>query len=212
MPYSFLTRPKAVGGVVSTGSLEGLSDVACLLNRELRITYCNPAWDRFALANHGERATAESVLGSSIMDFVPIPLIEFYTAAFDSARSNVVEFDYECSSPTTFRSFRMQILPIGHLKSYAVIHSLKIDETATERRQAFVFGREYLNDAGLVTVCSHCRRSRRADAPAIWDWVPAILEPVHKNVSHGLCPVCHEYFYRHMLPASELESHRHSAA
>jgi hypothetical protein len=175
----------------------------------LQICYCNPAWDRFALANDGELALSKRVLGAVIMNFVPPELIQFYTAAFAGARDAIVEFDYECSSPDLYRTFKMQILPTERPKGYTVINALNIEERMERKRPALALSSNYLTDAGIITVCSHCRRSRRVDAPGQWDWVPANLKPAQRNVSHGLCPICHAYFYGHMLSP---ESQRHPAA
>ena len=202
MKYAFSSRLRPVGGAIPLSTLEASGDVSCQLNNDLRICYCNPAWDRFALANNGELALSERVLGAVIVDFVPPELIEFYTAAFACARDAVVEFDYECSSPDLYRTFKMQILPTDRPKGYTVINALNVEERVEGKHHAFVLGPQYLTDAGLITVCSHCRRSRRVDAPDQWDWVPANLKPAQRNVSHGLCPICHMYFYGHLLPDS----------
>ena len=212
MNYAFSSRLRPAGGTVPLNTLEASGDVSCQLNSDLRICYCNPAWDRFALANNGGLALSNRILGSLILDYVPPELIEFYRAAFASARDAVVEFDYECSSPDLYRTFKMQILPNDRPKGYTVINALNVQESMEERRSALVLAPNYLTDAGIITVCSHCRRSRRIDIPGQWDWVPANLKPAQRNVSHGLCPICHAYFYGHMLPKSRDKSQRHPAA
>jgi len=212
MKCAFSTRYKAVGAAIPISTLEASGDSSCQLNSELRIVYCNPAWDRFALANNGGLAVSDRVLGSIIMDFIPSELIEFYRAAFASARDAVVEFDYECSSPDSYRIFRMQILPIEQPKGYTVINAMTVGEGMEAKRSAFVLGPEYVGEAGIITVCSHCRRSRRVDCSGQWDWVPANLKPVLRNVSHGLCPICHAYFYGHMLSKLPDKPELHSAA
>jgi len=212
MKYAFATRSKPVGGTLPISTLEASRDVAYQLNSDLQIVYCNPAWDRFALANNGGLALADRVLGSTIMDFVPPELLEFYRAVFASARDTVVEFDYECSSPDSYRTFEMQILPVEEPNGYAVINALRVEDRMEKRRPALLLGPEYLTDAGIITVCSHCRRTRRVDCSDQWDWVPGNLKPVQRNVSHGLCPICHAYFYGHMLSKLPDKSQGHSAA
>jgi hypothetical protein len=56
----------------------------------------------------------------------------------------------------------------------------------------------YVDRDGLITMCSHCRCSRRVDSLDHWDFVPEYLQPLEPavRVSHGLCPVCRAYFYR----------------
>jgi hypothetical protein len=212
MKYPFSTRYKPVRGAIPISTLEASRDVAYQLNSDLRIVYCNPAWDRFALANNGASALSDRVLGSTIMDFVPPELLDFYRAAFASAQDTVVEFDYECSSPDLYRTFEMQILPIEEPSGYAVINALRVEDRMERIRPALVLGPEYVSDAGIITVCSHCRRTRRVDCSDQWDWVPDNLKPVQRNVSHGLCPICYAYFYGHMLSKLPNKSQRHSAA
>ena len=147
------------------------------------------------------------------MDFIPPELIDFYRAAYASARDAVVEFDYECSTPDLYRVFQMQILPVEQPKGYTVINALTVEEGMEEKRHALVLSSpEYLTEAGIITVCSHCRRSSRIDCSGQWDWVPANLKPALRNVSHGLCPICYAYFYGHMLSKLPDKSQRHSAA
>ena len=213
MKYAFSTRSKPVVGAIPISTLEASGDISCRLNSDLRIVYCNPAWDRFALANNGGLALSDRVLGSIIMDFIPPELIEFYRAAFASARDAVVEFDYECSTPDLYRIFQMQILPVEEPKGYTVINALTVEEGMEGKRTALVLNPpEYLNEAGIITLCSHCRRSSRIDCSGQWDWVPANLKPALRNVSHGLCPICYEYFYGHILSTLPDKSPRHSAA
>jgi len=212
MKHAFTTRSKPVGGAIPIGTLEASRDVCCQLNGDLRIIYCNPAWDRFALANNGGFALSDRVRGSVIMDFTPPELLEFYKAAFASARDAVVEFEYECSSPDFYRIFQMQILPLEQPTGYTVINALNVESGMEGKRPALPLGPEYISYGGIITVCSHCRRSRRIDRSGQWDWVPANLKPALRNVSHGLCPICHAYFYGHMLSKLRDKSEKHPAA
>jgi hypothetical protein len=42
-----------------------------LLDRDLKITRCNLAWDAFTVANEGEKALSSAVIGTCVMDVVP---------------------------------------------------------------------------------------------------------------------------------------------
>jgi len=56
----------------------------------------------------------------------------------------------------------------------------------------------YLQPDGLITMCAHCRCSRRVDLPDQWDFVPDYFQlkgQASLIVSHGFCPICHAYFY-----------------
>jgi hypothetical protein len=52
----------------------------------------------------------------------------------------------------------------------------------------------YMGSGGVVTVCAHCRRTHHAVHMARWDWVPGFLRN-DPHISHGLCPVCTNYYY-----------------
>ena len=41
-------------GELSRNTVERSKDVIFMVDAKMRITYCNPAWDEFALANGGE--------------------------------------------------------------------------------------------------------------------------------------------------------------
>jgi hypothetical protein len=54
----------------------------------------------------------------------------------------------------------------------------------------------YRQDSGLIVMCGHCRRTRRAVGdPDIWDWVADYVAKQPSQVSHGLCDACLEYHY-----------------
>src|ERR1035437_1131049 len=55
------------------------------LDEGFKITYCNPAWDRFAVENGGsEELLRESQLGRPLFDSIPQVLHECYEEAFQS--------------------------------------------------------------------------------------------------------------------------------
>lgn len=177
-------------------ALDQREDVACVLDSQLRFVYCNPAWDRFALANQGEDARGERVLGTALLDTVAEPLRRFFQHAFEAVASSgkPFEFDYECSSSEKFRLFRMQILPLRPEGCFLVVHSLRVEEPH-EGPAELPDEQRYRTPEGLVVMCAHCRRTRRVAEPAKWDWVPAHLNNRSFTVSHGLCEICYAYLY-----------------
>ena len=170
-------------------------NVACLVGDDFRILYCNPAWDCFAVENGGGTCVASAVAGSSLLAPVPPSLIAFYLRAFATARStnDPFAFDYQCSSPEQHREFRMEIFPLS--EGFAVIHSLRVQCAHAEGlvQPSTV----HSGVGGVITMCCHCRRTRRASEPAVWDWVPDYVRTPPLTVSHGLCPPCREHYYQH---------------
>jgi hypothetical protein len=176
--------------------LDERQDVSCALNADLQITYCNPAWDRFALENRGESAVSSRVLGTSLLDVVGDLLQRFYRTMFEAvaASGKAFDFDYECSSADRFRMFRMHVLPLRDPAGFLAIHAMRLEEPHS-RTVSLPDVERYRDSRGMIVMCSHCRRTRRADNRDSWDWVPLYLTDSSLNVSHGLCQVCRVYYY-----------------
>jgi len=180
-------------------ALDSSSAVAYMLNSEFRIMYFNPAWKQFAEANGAPKLASQLVIGADLFDFVPEALKTFYSDAFREimASGRVWEKSYECSSPTLFRMFRMRVHLVKPQDGLVITNSLLVERSHT-RMMWSANQNEYMNTNGFVTICAHCRCSRRIDKPDQWDFVPEYIEPALNyaaRFSHGLCPVCHAYFY-----------------
>ena len=103
---------------------------------------------------------------------------------------------YECSSPTLFRMFRMRIHLLKPQNWFVVTNALTVERS--HARMAAADPNAYVDANGLITICAHCRCSKRVDSPDQCDFVPEYLQPRLESavkVSHGLCPVCRAYFY-----------------
>ncbi len=169
-----------------------------ILDSQCRFIYCNPAWDRFAKSNGAPQLTSEAVVGSDLFDAIPDSLRAVYSAAFQEVLNTglVREQLYECSSPTLFRTFRMRIHLLRPQNWFLVTHVLVSERSHQEAAEPDPD--TYVNSDGLITICAHCRCSRRVDSPDQWDFVPEYLQLRQESgmkVSHGLCPVCRVYFY-----------------
>jgi hypothetical protein len=180
---------------LSRAAIDNTDNVIYLLNTKKEVVYCNPAWDRFAAENGGEAALASRVVGSSIFDVIPEPLRRFYEDVYElcTGESRIITFNYHCSSPVSFRLFQMQVVPQTDA-CFAVVNSL-IVEHAHDEPGAFPSPKLYEDPEAMVTMCSHCRRTRRVGAENTWDWVPAHLSRRSMSVSHGLCPICRAHYY-----------------
>lgn len=163
-----------------------------LLNAELRIARCNPAWDRFAIANDGGQAVSSKVVGAKVLDVVPLALKSFYRTAY----GNVQRFRrdwwhvFECSSPTVSRAFQMRILSCGDgglLTINTLLREVPLEPEPCGNVE------DYAATDGIVTMCSHCRRVRNLRQSAAWDWVPELLTRERVLVTFGLCDFCAAY-------------------
>lgn len=177
--------------------LENDPAIIFALDRNLRLIFCNASWARFARENDGEAWLAEHALGKNIMDVVAQPLQPFYQRAYASARETAEpwEHQYECSSPEKYRAFQMRILPLPTTRGFLIVNSLAVErEHGTGLLEHLPAAATYESEAGLITMCSHCRRTVRVDGSKTWDWVPEHLR-LRGKVSHGLCIPCYSYFY-----------------
>jgi hypothetical protein len=169
---------------------------ACyMLGPNLEITYCNPAWNRFAAENGGRDLLAESVLHRPVLEFFTPVMRNYYSEVFTRAqqKGEMQCQEYECSSPEIFRFFQMQIYPLQ--SGFAVINSLHA-KTAHSQHGLQPLDHVYLQSNSFLRICSNCRRTCRNDESGQWDWVPDYLNANLKNTTHGICTVCREYFYR----------------
>ncbi len=170
-----------------------------------RIAYVNPAWHQFAAENGGAATIATSWgLGSRYLDAIPAVIRPVYEHLLATALSHGLEtmhpvtHEYECSDATTYRTFRMQLYGLrgrGVLIVNTLIfeaphdHAHRTPELPDERR--------YRNARGVIVMCSYCRRIQHPAHPARWDWVPAWVETMPIDLSHGACPICRDF---HLTP------------
>ncbi|MDB4932944.1 MAG: hypothetical protein JWM10_5428 [Myxococcaceae bacterium] len=171
-------------------TLEDSDNVAYVVTPEGVIGRTNPAWRRFASANGGGAMAGGAVLAAVL----PAVLRAYYVDGFARALATGEpwEHDYECSSAETFRRFRMVAYPFDG-RGLVVVNSLRLERP--HEREAHPGDDDAYTVDGVITMCSHCRRLRRATAPVRWDWVPAYVRSPPDNLSHGLCASCYEYYW-----------------
>jgi CheY-like chemotaxis protein len=177
------------------GALDRDDATICALDADLRIIYVNEAWRTWSRDQGAPWGEGRWTLGVSLLETVPEDLRPFYEELFERARAgrSPVEHAYECSTPTTFRRFRMRIFRCGD-DALLVAHSLS-HERSHDRSANPAIERLYRDANGIVSLCSHCRRVKRHDGDVRWDWVPDYVVKMPPNTSHVLCPLCTEYHY-----------------
>jgi hypothetical protein len=176
------------------GALDASPLISYVLNSSYRIVYCNAAWDRFATENGAPELTQGAVLGTDFRRTLGGDLLPFYLQAIDQVAQTgaVWEWVYECSSPELFRKFQMRVQPLQKA-GWLVTNARVVERPHIDAVRASL--NDYASEYDLITICSNCRRSRRIDRPTEWDFVPTHLDRGLTNISHGLCPLCLEYFY-----------------
>ncbi len=180
-------------------NLENNAAVIYVLDRDLRIVYCNEAWNRFAAENGGRGLERDSQVGRSLMDVIPLPLKQFFEENYRKALSKreIWSHSYECSSPTVYRAFRMVSYPDPEGDGVVVVNSITVERPHEDqdRKVCSPNGMLYEDEQGIVTMCCHCRRTCRVGQTAVWDWVPIYLEEPPELISHGICAVCMNLIY-----------------
>lgn len=181
-------------------TLQKSAATSYILDSQCRFIYCNPAWDRFARSNGAPQLTGEAVVGSDLFAAIPDVLRAVYSAAFQEVLGTglVWERSYECSSPAVFRMFRMRIHLLKPQNWFLVTNTLVLERSHPNLAEPDP--NTYVDSDGLITICVHCRCSRRVDSPDQWDFVPKHLQLRGESamkVSHGLCPICRVHFYPH---------------
>jgi hypothetical protein len=176
------------------------ADVTYLVDSELRLRGYNDAWRRFALNNAGATVLKEYPFGRSILDAMSPQPRDYYAAAYRRALARQIRFDhhFECPSASHDRRLQQSAYPLAGAAGLIVINHL-VCEVPIERTGALPSLR-YVNPAGLVVQCCHCRRAQDQTSPHKWDWVPQWVERPHPSTSHGLCPGCYGFYYRSMAP------------
>lgn len=179
-------------------NLEKDPAVIYALDRDLRIVYCNEAWDRFAADNGGRGLERERQLGRSVMDAIPAPLKQFFEQGYQQPLSGRAwEHCFECSSPAVYRSFRMVAYPEPEGAGIVVVNSLMVERLhdGNERSTCIPNETAYTDQHGILTSCCHCRRTRQVQQKSVWDWVPAYVQLPPERVSHAICAVCMNLYY-----------------
>jgi len=187
------------------GQLIGIADALLMLKNSEQVSYVldsslnlvlhNKAWDRFAKENSAPELAAAEFKGTNLLEVIDESLRPFYKDAFNrvTREKTVWEWIYECSSPELFRKFLMRVYPIEPEGWFLVTNHILVEvDHPTGKTDSMEY---YVNAEGQIRVCVHCRCSKRAAPPERWDFVPALLKPEIAIVTHGLCPICKEYFY-----------------
>ncbi|MDP1827951.1 MAG: hypothetical protein Q8L48_32050 [Archangium sp.] len=170
------------------------------LSPALALVYFNPAYCGFAASNHGEAVLTKFPVGASLLDAVSGELRPFYEQRLATVRATHTAWhhDYECSSPDTFRAFRQSVYPLANGLGFVLINSLKVEAPMQTRglEAHAPLDERYLQQTGLFTQCSNCRRTRRNDGSEQWDWVPRYVSERPGNTSHSICLPCRDYYWR----------------
>ena len=176
------------------GELEVDASPICGLRADLRVAYVNPAWVAFGVANGSPSMEASAALGTRITDTVPEDPRPRFERLLERVRvtRQPAEHDYDCSTRTLRRTFRMRVHPCT-AGGIVVVHSLYREAPHTSVVEE-ALDADYRNARGMIVLCSNCRRSRRVATgeaqEELWDWVPRYALTPPEATSHGVCGPC----------------------
>ena len=185
--------------LIRLAELENDPAVIYAVDRDMRLIYCNAAWDRFALENSGEDWLRDRSLSTDLMAVIPPPLRGFYCQAWAEVRrmGRPWDHEYECSSPGLLRRFHMHVTLLPGARDQVplvVLNSLLVEKPHPNRPVGWDASL-FLDKAGIITMCCHCRRTRLAFGQEEWVWAPFLVRALPENVSHGICPPCAQIHY-----------------
>jgi hypothetical protein len=162
------------------------------LNRELRIIYCNQAWDRAAVANGGATLKRPAPYGICILDIIAHPLRDLYRSAYVDvfATKRQWVYQYECSTATLYRRFQMTALQRPG-DDFILVANFLLEERphGKERPARAPDPNVYRGREDAVTMCCLCRRTLRRNSRA-WDWVPVYVDTPPSSLTYGVCDRC----------------------
>jgi hypothetical protein len=158
-----------------------------------RIGWVNRGWLEFARANGGAGAAIHvgdnyfAAIGGETRG-------PFEAAVAECLASGIpLEQEYECSSATVQRVYRLRMLPLSKRTLLLVHHPVarqSQDRPAEPPEEA-----RYRNACGQIAQCGNCRRTRTFPEHA-WHWVPSWVERPPEGVTYVPCPVCRGFSWR----------------
>lgn len=177
-------------------ALSASRDVIYIVDRGFVLRGYNQAWLDFAEENGGAAMLARYPVGSSILDAMSPAIRRAVTHDYETAlrTGRPAERTFECSSPGVFRRYEQTQYPLPSGAGWVTTNHLV--ESREHDRQAHAWSRRYLDDAGRVLQCSHCRRTLDQESRARWDWVPSLVARPRSDTRLSLCPMCREYYER----------------
>ena len=197
-----------------TSVVEADTAVVFCLDSDLRITYSNPAWERFAIENGGPELCDSALVGKCVLEYISGRARDFYAQAYRRVLESYKPWEhrYECSSKDVHREFRLLVVPLKKRPGLLVRNVLQA-EHPHQVASCKPLEELYRQSNGLIPMCSGCRRTRRNLLGAeIWDWVPEFLalpQVDARHITYGICRPCRELYYPEYGDSNEAVRRQH---
>lgn len=167
------------------------------VDKDLRLIYFNKAYLEFAKSNNGEPYLSQKYpLGSYLPDAICGDIKELYlnklSNVLTSGKSE--QLLYECSSSLLHRLFMQKLYPLRNKAGIVIINALNTEKKIKIKEE--LTSNLYLQDTGFINQCSNCRRTQSSKNTNFWDWVPNYIIKMPNNISHTICPICFDYYWK----------------
>lgn len=179
-------------------AFEVSKDTIFALSDSLTFLYFNPAWFEFARKNNGEPHISEKViLGEKFETFITGKLKKIYLLKFKKVlhTGKSWEINYECSSKNKYRIYRQMIVPIKKNKGLLVVNSLLLEDVMKEQKRNKLRISDFMDEKSYFNQCSNCRKTK-LNKEEKWIWLPELIDTKIANISHTICPVCYELYWK----------------
>jgi hypothetical protein len=194
---------KLIETVLDSAHLDGQPESIFVIDQDGYLVYVNAAWHQFARKNGGQPAIGDRwSLGANYFAAIPPPLDTFYRDLIRQAPaygegSAPLSHCYECSAPSVYREYNMLVYALPNQRGHLIVNSRVVERPHDPQTHASSRPEResYLDANGFLHQCAHCRRVEHQHDESRWDWVPEWVEAPLANISHGICPVCMEYYF-----------------
>lgn len=179
-------------------ALEQSPDTIFVLSSNLKFLYFNKAWFLFAAKNNGEPfITTKVLIGSNFENFILGDLRNFYLEKYKMVleKNEKWTHHYECSSKNEFRIFQQNVIPLKNGFGLLVTNSLIIENTIENKKDYSIKLKSFIDESGNFNQCSNCRKTKKTEGN-LWAWIPEIIDTKITNVSHTICPICFELYWK----------------
>lgn len=195
--------PELIRKIISAEQFDDHPESIYAIDPDGHLIYVNAGWHRFAETNGGQPQIADSWgIGANYFAAVPESLESFYRHLFRQAPEygagvSPLTHCYQCSTPTLYREYNMLVYALPERAGYLVVNSLVIEAPHDPQVQhpRSPDRARYTDGRGFVHQCAHCRRFQCQGREVRWDWVPAWVRQPPERTSHGICPVCADYYF-----------------
>lgn len=167
------------------------------IDENFNLIYFNEAYIQFAKENNGEPYISEKfTLGTNILIAITGDIKEMYAKALNEVLNSMrsVAISYECSSLEKYRLFNQKLYPLKNGKGVVILNSLQVEKEIEDDNN--FLNDNYVQETGFINQCSNCRRTQSATDLNRWDWLPAYITKIPKNMSHTICPICFDYYWK----------------